>query len=156
MAEEDRRSASAVNALEACRAIAAQAKTGALATVGAAEIAGWPYASLVNVAWDAQGRALLLLSSLAEHTKNLRARPEASLLVAEAVAPSADPLAAGRMTIVGTCALVPEADDAAARAAFLAAHPSAQAYIGFKDFRLYRLEPAKTRYVGGFGRMAWV
>jgi hypothetical protein len=60
------------------------------------------------------------------------------------------------MTIVGTCAPVPETDEAAARAAFLAAHPSAQAYVGFKDFRLYRLEAVKTRYVGGFGRMAWV
>jgi putative heme iron utilization protein len=146
----------AASALETSRAIAAQARVGTLATLGAGSLEGFPYASLVNVAWDTQGRALLLLSKLAEHTKNLAAHPHASLLVWEAIASGADPLAAGRITIVGRCAHVPDKEEPDARSAYLATHPSARAYVTFADFRLFRLDPERTRYVGGFGRMAWV
>jgi hypothetical protein len=105
----------------------------------------------------------LLLSELAEHTANLAERPEASLLLVEAppakVAPDPegdDPLDRARVTILGPCRRAPEGEVAAAKAIFLEAHPSAAEYAGFKDFSVYRLEPAALRYVGGFGRMAWV
>ncbi|HEY4119136.1 MAG TPA: pyridoxamine 5'-phosphate oxidase family protein [Byssovorax sp.] len=135
------------------RALVATARSAALATF-AREPAGFPYASLVAVTCDERGRPLLLLSRLAEHTQNLAARAEASLLVAED-APG-DPLAAGRVTLIGACARVVDAETAAARARFLAAHPSAAAYVDFADFAFHRLEPAALRYVGGFGRMSWI
>jgi putative heme iron utilization protein len=160
---DTQRSASAA---EACRAIAAGARVGTLATLGSGAVEppgeagfsleGWPYASLVLVAWDERSRPLLFLSRLAEHTKNLEAHPRASLLVGEPVVAGTDPLTAGRMTILGTCAPVPESEEADARAAFVRAHPSAAAYAGFRDFRMYRIDPVKTRYVAGFGQMGWI
>lgn len=42
---------------------------------------GIPFGSLVAIACDDSGGPLLLLSDLAEHTQNLRASPEASILV---------------------------------------------------------------------------
>src|SRR5262245_41328877 len=56
------------------------ARHGALATLLPD---GQPYASLVACAASA-GAPVLLLSELAEHTRNLRRDPRASLLVAEA------------------------------------------------------------------------
>jgi putative heme iron utilization protein len=138
---------------ESCRELASRARHGALATT-ARDPLGFPFATLVAVAFDGRGRPLLLLSKLAEHTKNLEASPRASLLVTDAAA--ADPLASGRMTLVGTCARVPEEESEAARAAFLAAHPEAKLYAGFVDFAIWRLEVAHVRWVGGFGRMDWV
>ncbi len=38
-------------------------------------------------------------------------------------------------------------------ARFTARHPSAAAYAGFADFRLYRLEIARAHLVAGFGRI---
>ena len=67
-----------------------------------------------------------------------------------------DPLARARVTILGPCRRVPEGEAAEAKAMFLGAQPGAAAYAGFKDFSIYRLDPAALRYVGGFGRMAWV
>src|SRR5690606_6742971 len=64
---------------ERCRTLARGARSATLATV-ATDTTGFPYASLVTVAIDAQGRPLFLLSTLAEHTRNLLARPEASVL----------------------------------------------------------------------------
>jgi len=137
-----------------CRELASRARYAALGTV-ARDRGGWPFVTLVAVAFDASARPLMCLSRLAEHTKNLLACPRASLLVSEADA-SPTPLAAGRMTLVGEC--TPMADDEAqrVRAVFLAVHPDASAYASFADFAWWRMEVAHARWVGGFGRMDWV
>lgn len=139
--------------MESCRAIVAAAKVATLSTLTSD---GFPYGSLVALASDSIGRPLLLLSRLAEHTENLRARPEASLLIGEQTPAGADPLAHGRVTLLGLCTLVPDEARAEARATFLARQPSASTYVDFADFVFYRLEPRALRYVGGFGRMSWV
>ncbi len=140
---------------ERCRTLASQATSATLSTI-ARDPPGFPYGSLVIVAFDARGRPLLLLSELAEHTGNLQAHPEASLLVAEPLAGREDPLALGRVTILGRCARVPPAEVLAVRHEFLDRQPRAAYYVDFKDFAFYRLEPTALRYVGGFGRMSWV
>jgi putative heme iron utilization protein len=128
----------------------------ALGTI-ARDVPEHPFVTLVSVAFDRKGRALLLLSRLAEHTANLEACSRASLLVSEAAdGAGTDPLALGRVTLVGSCARVPEGDVDACRNAFLDRHPEASTYAGFADFGFFRLEASHVRYVGGFGRMSWV
>ncbi|HSY25630.1 MAG TPA: pyridoxamine 5'-phosphate oxidase family protein [Polyangiaceae bacterium] len=140
---------------ERCRTLVGRAKSATLATM-ARDPAGFPYASLVAIAFDDAGRPILLLSELAEHTGNLHARAEASVLVSEPAGLNDDPLALGRVTILGACIRVPDAERASVREIFLREHPAAAQYIDFRDFAFYRLEPAALRYVGGFGRMSWV
>jgi len=137
------------------RAVATAARTATLCTT-ARDPAGFPFGSLVTVASDTEGRILLLLSRLAEHTQNLAADARASLLLVAPAAPGESPLAVARVTLIGRCLPVPEAEREPARAAFLAAHPDAAAYAGFADFAFFRLDPVAVRYVGGFGRMSWV
>ncbi len=116
-----------------------------------------PFVTLVTVAFDPEGRALLLLSRLAEHTSNLEACSHASLLVSETGGGGGvDPLALGRVTLVGSCGRVPDGDLEACRKTFLDVHPEASTYVGFADFGFFRLAPDHVRYVGGFGRMSWV
>src|SRR5512141_2947293 len=98
------------------------------ASLGTLAEDGTPYVSLVLVADDGQGAPLLLLSDLAEHTKNLVRDARVSLLVESL---EEDPLAAPRATFVGTIA---RTDDETAREAFVARHPSAARYAGFEDF----------------------
>ena len=129
----------------------------ALGELGIAlEPAGFPYGSLVTVASDVVGRPLLLLSTLAEHTRNLLARSEASILITEPLGAHDQPLAVGRVTMLGQCAAVTKDERAAVRETFLAQQPGASYYVDFADFAFYRLEPTAMRYVGGFGRMSWV
>lgn len=113
---------------------------------------GAPYASLVLTADDGAGAPLLLLSDLAEHSKNLRRDPRVSLLVEPATV-SGDPLAAPRATFLGEAV---RNHDAAAKAAFVARHSAAAAYAGFKDFGLYRIAVARVHLVAGFGRIDWI
>jgi putative heme iron utilization protein len=140
------------SAIRSCRDLGQRARFGALGTV-ARDPAGWPFATLVALAFDGRGRPLLLLSRLAEHTKNLEACPRASLLVSEG---APDPLAHGRMTLIGECARVPDAENDVARARFLAVHPEAASYASFADFGMWRIEVVHLRWVGGFGKMEWV
>ena len=140
---------------ERCRTLVAQTRVATLCTV-AREPEGYPYGSLVTVAFDDEGRPLMLLSTMAEHTGNLAARPEASILVAEALGEGGDPLALGRATLLGPCRKVTGEPAAALRERFLAVHPRASYYVDFKDFAFYRLEVTALRYIGGFGRMSWV
>jgi heme iron utilization protein len=140
---------------ERCRTLVASARAATLCTV-ARDPAGYPYGSLVTVAIDAHGRPLFLLSTLAEHTGNLLARREASVLLTEPLDAHDQPLAVGRVTILGPCAQVSPDERATVRETFLAQQPTASYYVDFSDFAFYRLEPAALRYVGGFGRMSWV
>ncbi len=140
---------------ERCRTLALQATSATLSTI-AREPRGFPYGSLVTVAVDDVGRPLLLLSELAEHTGNLQTHPEASVLLTEPLGGHDQPLALGRVTILGPCAKVAAAERAGVREAFLEHQPSAAYYVDFDDFDFYRVEPTALRYVGGFGRMSWV
>jgi heme oxygenase (biliverdin-IX-beta and delta-forming) len=117
-----------------------------------AEARGWPYASLVLVGCRPDASPLLLLSDLADHSKNIAAEPRVSLLFDGTVG-LADPLAGPRLTLLGRAE---ETEDEADRARYLARQPSAELYAGFKDFRLYRLEVARGHLVAGFGRIHWL
>ena len=136
---------------ERARTLATQMTTGTLCTL-AAEPDGYPYGSFVTVAFD-DGNPVFLVSTLAEHTRNLQLDPRASLLVAEGG--SEDPLANGRVTLLGPCRQV-DGDGGSARAAFLAAHPNAAYYADFRDFAFWQLQVESIRYIGGYGRMSWV
>src|ERR671919_1510961 len=114
---------------ERARTLVAQISTGTLCTL-ALEPQGYPYGSFVTVAFD-DGNPVFLISALAEHTRNLERDPRASLLVAESGA--ADPLANGRVTMLGRCTRV-DTDGRSARAAFLSTHPNAAYYADFRDF----------------------
>ena len=115
-------------------------------------MAGGPYVSLVLIAFDADGSPLLLLSRLAQHTKNLLADPRVSLLF-DGTAGLADPLTGPRLTVLGQIVLCP---DPVCLERYLARHPSTQAYAGFSDFDLYKVAIQRGHYVAGFGRIHWV
>jgi heme iron utilization protein len=113
---------------------------------------GWPYGSLVEVATDHDGSPLLLISELAEHTKNLRADPRLSLLF-DGTRGLAEPLTGPRVSVLGTAR--PSMDDRHLRR-FVARHPSASAYAGFGDFHCWQVKIEKAHLVAGFGRIHWL
>ena len=127
--------------------------TGTLATLSRRH-PGHPFASVMPYALDAQGRPLMLVSSMAMHTQNLAGDARASLLVTQAT--EGDPLAAGRVTLMGEARPVPDLESGPARQAYLARHENAAYWVDFDDFGFWRLEPADLYFVGGFGAMDWV
>ncbi len=128
---------------------------GTLGTV-AREPEGTPFVSVAPFGLDDRGAPILCISEMAEHTMNLRHDPRCSLLVNEIVEVGADPLAAGRVTLLGTASVVPDDEFEEAKAAHLAGNPHASYYVDFGDFHLWRLQVESIRFVGGYGRMSWV
>jgi len=118
----------------------------------ATTLAGRPYVSLVASACAIDASPLLLLSDLAQHTRNLDADPLVSLLF-EDTGGHPDPLAGPRLTLLGRAE---RCDDASAAARFMARHPASAAYAGFADFHLYRVVVERGHLVAGFGRIAWI
>ena len=110
---------------------------------------GGPYASLVTLATSVDGAPLILISKLAVHTQNILADPRVGLVV-DGTSAEGDPLAEGRVSLMGRAA-VTESDSDKRR--FLARHTGAQMYAEFPDFAFYRLEIDSAHYVGGFGRI---
>ncbi|BCJ92102.1 pyridoxamine 5'-phosphate oxidase [Terrihabitans soli] len=109
---------------------------------------GAPYVSLVAVATGFDGAPLLLLSELAKHTQNLKSDPRASLLFEDVSLH--DPLAGARVSVSGNVAVTQDPED---RRRYLARHPTADSFAGFKDFAFWRLEPQSAHLVAGFGRI---
>ena len=136
-----------------CRLLVRSARTATLATAERANDA-WPYASLVETACDHAGRPILLLSDLADHTKNFTADSRVSLMF-DNTAGLAAPLTGARATLQGRIERLGD-DDSALRRRYLARHPGASDYADFGDFNFYRVVPERFHLVAGFGRIHWI
>lgn len=130
------------------RRLLRQQQRGALAT----SLRGAPYVSLVLVAADLDASPLLLLSDLAQHSRNIAFDPRVSLLL-DATQDYPDPLTGPRLTLLGRAEAIA---DARSLARFTAHHPSSSVYSGFSDFRLYRVSVERAHLVAGFGRIHWI
>jgi putative heme iron utilization protein len=137
------------------RALLDTERNGVLATLSAGRD-GWPFASVAAYALTDAGDPLLVLSDLAEHSRNLRADPRASLLVQDQTS-LADPQAGARVTLLGMVeGVAAEEARAIAQAAYVARHPQAADYLAMADFHLYVLRVREARFIGGFGDMGWL
>ena len=141
----------------AARKLLRAERQGALSTLSLHK-KGWPFGSVAPYALSERGEPLLLLSALAQHTKNALADPRASLLVQDSagLAPGADVQALARLTVLGSVAAVPLTQEDDARARYLARHPQAGRTAGGHDFRFYALTIEDARFIGGFGEICWV
>jgi hypothetical protein len=123
-----------------------EGRSGALATLMSSS--GDPYCSLVNVATAIDGAPLLLLSTLAIHTKNLLADARVSLMLDERK--DGDPLEGARVMLMGSCSKNP---DSSVASFYLRRHPEAEQFASFGDFAFYRVNISRAHLVAGFGRI---
>jgi putative heme iron utilization protein len=126
-----------------------RSRQGALATLLVGN--GDPYCSLVNVASHPDGSPILLISRLAVHTRNILTDSRVSLMLDER-APG-DPLEGARIMLVGRAEEAGAEELELVRRRYLNAHPSAEAFVSFADFSFFRIRPAWTHLVAGFGRI---
>lgn len=117
------------------------------------EIPGHPFGSVVSYALARDGKPTILISDIAEHTKNIQADPRCSLTVSMG---GDDPQAVGRITIVGKAVALTGAEGENEAMRYDRRYPAAAEYRRAHDFTLYKIEPVKVRYIGGFGRIHWV
>ena len=137
------------NAAALARTLLRRSRQGALATL--MPDSGDPYCSLVNVASHPDGSPVLLISRLARHTRNILSDSRVSLMLDERA--EGDPLEGARIMLAGRAEQADDAELAAVSRRYLAAHPSAEAFVNFKDFSFFRVKPSGAHLVAGFGRI---
>ena len=127
-------------------------RTVVLATISAE---GEPEASVAAAVLGEGGSLVIYVSGLAAHTRNLRANPRASALLAEDESAATQPLARRRLTL--GCAATPIAREAAEFSPLVAQFRARfggtiDLLASMPDFQLVRLTPHRARLVVGFGQ----
>ena len=127
-----------------------RSRKGVLST-HSARFPGYPFGSIAPFVVDHSGCPVILISTLAEHTKNILQNPHVSLIVLD----DADDMQANaRLTVLGQ-ALAADKTDADLRSRYLRYFPQAASYFDMHDFSFYRITPVQARYIAGFGKMGW-
>lgn len=116
------------------------------------KFAGYPFGSVAPFVLDHEGNPLILISTLAEHTKNIHVDRRVSLLV---FAGGDDMQANARLTLLGEAEQTAK-DDAVLRSRYLRYFPAAEQYFTAHDFYFYRIYVQHARYIGGFGHISWL
>ncbi len=127
-------------------------RSGILST-HSARVEGYPFGSVAPFVLDHDCQPIILISNLAEHTKNIAANPKVSLLV---FAGAEDLQANARLTLLGEATKIDKSADADLRARYLRYLPQAAGYFDMHDFAFYRIQIHQARYIGGFGKMSWL
>src|SRR5258708_34080702 len=136
------------------RALLESERNGLLSTISK-KIEGWPFGSVTPYTLMQTGSPLILISDIAEHTRNIRADARVSLLVQDARALK-DPQAGARATLIGYGIPVapPLLEDAQRR--YANAFPNSSSYFEAHDFSLFQIGVTQIRFIGGFGEIYWI
>lgn len=111
---------------------------------------GYPYGAALPFCTDQRGRVVILISHLAEHTRNIECDARVSFTVSPVHANLQREV---RATVVGDCA--PIEDDAVA-ARFTRLLPESRTYREIGGFRFFAIEPRQVRLIAGFGSLHWI
>jgi putative heme iron utilization protein len=126
------------------------ARSGVLSS-NSVKFPGFPYGSAVPHVTDHQGRPVVLISHLAEHTHNVEADSRVSFLVS----PSGPELqASSRASLLGQARLLDAG--ASVQQRYLRFFPEHAQYLEMGGFRFWRIEPLQVRLIGGFGSLHWI
>ena len=127
-------------------------RMGLKASLATVDGEGAPFVSLVLTATDWAGAPVLLLSRLAQHTRNLERDQRASLLFEDAVN-AGHPLDRARVSLQAVAERLAEPDADGVGDRFLRRHEDARGYASFADFSFWRMRPMGAHLVAGFARI---
>ena len=115
----------------------------------------YPFGSFVTYVSSRPRTVYLYLSDLAEHTENLHYKPHSCLTIIKENH-NGDIQNSQRLTLVGDLNPIKEKDEEECRKRFHLIHPDSQKYSEMHDFKFYQLNIISARWIGGFGKIAWL
>ena len=117
------------------------------------DVEGYPFGSIAPYALDYQGQPAILISEIAQHTRNIKHDKRVSLTVFDPRAN--DPQAASRLTWIGDAEPI-DPSETDIRERYFRYFPSAESYFETHDFSFYRIGLRRARFIGGFGQIFWI
>jgi putative heme iron utilization protein len=155
-AQNERQAADDKDPERAARSWLLTTTTATLCTLSAdPRIGGHPFGSIVPFALDSCGRPLVLIASIAEHTKNVKQDPRCSLFVSEPGV-EGDAQRGWRVTVTGRLVKTDPSERQELFARYVERVRDAVAYEVTHGFELWRLEPLLVRSIAGFGKIRWL
>ena len=139
----------------AARRLFLQESFGVLSTISL-DVPGYPFGSVTPYCADRQGRPIIYISHIAQHTRNILADSRVSLTVFDTSGDSDDVQARGRVTCIGDARAVDDASVANVGERYFQYFPSARQYEGTHSFQFFRIDLVRVRFIGGFGQIFWV
>ncbi len=125
----------------------------AILSTHSVDVAGYPFGSIVPYCLNRGGEPVILISTIAQHTKNISSDPKVSLIATEG---NADDLqTVGRVTYLGDAEKLDE-DDTDSMERYYNYFPQSRGYHKTHDFNFYSIQPVRVRFIGGFGKIYWI
>lgn len=117
------------------------------------DVQGYPFGSIAPYTLNYDGEPIILISDIAQHTRNIKQNNKVSLTAFD---PSADdPQSGSRLTWIGDAESI-DPSDTQSRDRYLRYFPSAESYFQTHDFSFYRIGLRRARFIGGFGQIYWI
>src|SRR5215475_7530799 len=117
------------------------------------DVEGYPFGSIAPYVLNYDGEPTMLISDIAQHTRNIKRDKRVSLTIFDQCAD--DPQASSRLTWIGNAEPV-DPSDTKIRHRYLRYFPSAKSYFETHDFSLYFIHLRRARFIGGFGEIYWI
>jgi heme iron utilization protein len=117
------------------------------------DVEGYPFGSIAPYVLNYDGAPTMLISDIAQHTRNIKRNNKVSLTIFDQCAD--DPQASSRLTWIGNAEPV-DPSDTKIRHRYLRYFPSAESYFETHDFSLYCIRLHRARFIGGFGEIYWI
>jgi len=117
------------------------------------DVEGYPFGSIAPYALNYESEPTILISDIAQHTRNIKQNNKVSLTVFDQCVD--DPQSHGRLTWIGDAESI-DPNDTTMRERYLRYFPSAESYFETHDFSFYRIRLRRARFIGGFGQIFWI
>jgi putative heme iron utilization protein len=127
--------------------------SGVLSTISVDE-AGYPFGSITPFSLTHEGSPVILISDLAQHTKNIKADSKCSITVYKQKVGNQQTSA--RVTLLADAKVISEEERENITTKYLAIFPEAKRYFEAHAFEFYKLVPRRIRFILGFGEIHWL
>lgn len=128
-----------------------KSKQDAVLSTLSVKLEGFPFGSVVPYCLNNAGWPVVLISTIAEHTKNIKADNHCSLTI---VMDGKDVQANGRICLIGHMKVL-HSEEKEIMERYYTQFPNSRSYDATHDFLFYQLAPVSIRYIGGFGQIHW-
>ena len=116
---------------------------------------GYPFGSFITYVSDKNRTLLMYTSDIAQHTKNLKTNSKACVTIFK-LDTEYDKQNSSRLTLMGDLKDVSEDNIEECQERFVKFLPESKKYSSMHDFKFYKLEISRIRWIGGFGDIAWI
>ena len=135
----------AINLMRNCR-------EGVLSTVSK-KYEGYPFGSFVTFISGADRSIIFYASDIAQHTINLKNNSKACITLFNLS--EGDKQDSARLSLIGDVKKIDKDVEEISRQ-FIEFFPESSQYSNMNDFNFYKLNISQVRWIGGFGKIAWL